>query len=254
MAFFENCKILSKLAVIGAFLGFSPVLSSAFAQAVGGDFPDSGKFARITVEAEGSAAARPDMALLQVSVSREAKTAKEAAEETARALQNVFTAVKAQKIDYKDIQSNGLTVDTIYPPGDAKPRREKTFRAGATLSLKIRDTKKLGQIIDSALANGANGMSDISWTNSNPKPFYTEARRQAVANALEKLQTYAQAAGVTAGRILRIEEVSGNAMPPRLYARAKSSMAMMSDMPIAEGEETYTVRVLLTAELLNGRP
>ncbi|KAA6404571.1 SIMPL domain-containing protein [Candidatus Tokpelaia sp.] len=251
MAFFKNCAILSKLAVIGAFLGVFPVLSSTSAQAAGDDFPDRGKFARITVEAEGNATARPDMALLQVSVSQEAKTAKEAAEETARALQNVFTAVKAQKIDDKDIQSNGLTVDTIYPPEDAKPKREKTFRAGATLSLKIRDTKKLGQVIDAALANGANGVSDISWTNSDPRPFYTEARRQAVANALEKLQTYAQAAGVTQGRILRIEEVSGNAMPPRLYARAKSSMA---DMPIAEGEETYTVRILLTAELLNSRP
>jgi len=253
MAFSRNYKILPALAAAGVVLGVFSAVMPASAQAGGEYFADKAKLARITVEAEGTATARPDMALLQVSVSREAKTAKAAAEEAAQALQNVFAALKRQNIDDKDMQSNGLTVDTIYPLENAKAKGETRFRAGASLSLKIRDTKKLGQIIDAALANGANGMSDISWANSDPRPFYTAARQQAMANALEKVKTYAQAAGVTAGQILRIEEVSGNSGPPRLYARAKS-MSAMADMPVAEGEESYTVRVVLTMQLINDRP
>lgn len=251
--FRQNSKILAKTAAAIAFIGLFAAVPPAFSQnfsSSAGNETSAEKLPRIAVEASGSISAKPDMALLQISVSHEAKTAKAAAEQTAAALQTLLTALKSQKIAEKDMQSNGLAVNAVYQEA-AKAKREKSFQAAASVTVKIRNTGALGQVIDTALANGANGISDISWTNSDLKPLYAAARRQAVENALDKIRSYAAAAGLSAGRILRIEELSDDSASPRFYSMAKAAPAMAAaDMPVAEGEETYSVRISLTAELI----
>lgn len=218
------------------------------AQSANGPAANTETLPRITVEGIGAAGAKPDMAVLQISVSHEAKTAKDAVAQVNQSLNPLLAALK-KSLPEKDIRSSGWTVGPVYSQdNERKNKQQKSFRAVSQLSVKIRETKQVGAIIDAALAAGATEISDLSWTNSETEPLYREARRQAVANALEKTASYARAANAETGRILRIEE-GGADSSPRFYARAAAPI--MADTAVAEGENSYTARVQITTELIN---
>lgn len=240
-------------AMLAASLALFPAASPAQARAgnIGQTDSISAQAGKITVEASGSATSKPDMASLQILVSQQAKTAQAAGEAVKKITLKLLPALKKQDIAEKDIQSNGLTVNSVYNYQDKKSKKEKLFEASTSLTVKVRNIAALGKVIDSALANGATGLGDAVWTNSDTNALYTEARQQAMRNAEAKIQTYAQAAGLKMGRILQIEELSDDRPSPRFYSMAKAAAPMASaDMPIAEGEETYSARISLTAELI----
>jgi len=156
----------------------------------------------ITVSASGTVYARPDMALLQVSVRREAPTAAEAAAQVKQDLPALLAELK-KLLPEKDMQTSGWQVGPIYNEDSKAPKK---FAAETQLSLKIRRTDQVGAVIDTALAKGANSMGSLSWAVSDPHKLYLEAEAKAVADAEEKINAYAEAAGRKAGHIIRISE------------------------------------------------
>lgn len=232
---------LALAAFLGAVAGSAPALSQTVQM-------QTDNMAKITVHADGAASVKPDMALLNLSVSHEAATAKAAMDETSRVMTQVMSAMKAAGIAEKDMQTVGLAVQPVYQSDDHPSRkpRQRGYQASNTLSIKVRDLGKLGKIVDDAMAGGANGINQMTLTNANLQPLYDEARKNAVANAMAKAKLFADAAGVTLGRIWRIEENSSAAMP--MMARASMVNA---DTPIAAGENSYNVNISLTMELLN---
>ena len=72
--------------------------------------------------------------------------------------------------------------------------------------MRIRDLSTVGTILDKTVSLGVNQGGDITFVNDDLKPGLAEARKRAVADALERARTLAEAAGVKLGRILAIEE------------------------------------------------
>lgn len=241
-------KNLLAVYMLAAFIGVLLCSAPAWSQNIQTQAND---MATITVEANGSARKKPDMALLNISVSNDARTAKQAMDQTSGTMSMVIKVIKEAGIDDKDMQTEGLTVQPLYEPDDAasKKPKEKRYQATNTLALKIRDLDKLGRIVDEAMANGANGINHVTLANADVQALYSEARKQAVANAMEKAKVLADAAGVTLGRVWRIEENSTNVAP---MARMAVMAAPMADTPpIAAGENSYNVNISLTMELLD---
>lgn len=233
---------------------FGPLALAAFLGAVANNAPalsqtvqmQTDNMAKITVHADGTASVKPDMALLKLSVSHEAATAKAAMDETNRVMTQVMNAMKAADIAEKDMQTVGLTVQPVYQSDGHPPKepRQRGYQASNTLNIKVRDLGKIGKIVDDAMTGGANGINQMTLTNANLQPLYDEARKNAVANAMAKAKLFADAAGVTLGRIWRIEENSS-------YARPMMARAAMANSQIAAGENSYNVDISLTMELLN---
>jgi uncharacterized protein YggE len=148
--------------------------------------------ARISVHANGTASARPDMAVLNLSVSNEAETAKKAMDQTGNAMAQVMKAMKAAGIRENDMQTVGLTVWPIYQSDEpsSEDSRKKGYKATNTLSVKVHDLDRLGQIVDDAVTNGANGIGQMTLTNADPQPLYDEARKNAVASAMAKAKLF----------------------------------------------------------------
>lgn len=208
---------------------------------------------KIVVSGEGEATVSPDMALLSLAVVRQAKTAREALDANNEAMASVIKAMKEAGIEARDIQTSGLSINPqyVYPDernGEKEPRITG-YEVTNTLSLRVRDLTKLGEVIDQSVTLGVNQGGGITFTNDDPSATLKEARKRAVTDAMEKARTLAEAAGVELGDVLQISEQSFTP-PPRPYAVKTMRMEAAADsVPIEAGENSYHVQVSVTFEL-----
>ncbi|AQS41661.1 MAG: Hypothetical protein BHV28_09660 [Candidatus Tokpelaia hoelldobleri] len=207
--------------------------------------------AHITVTATGTASAIPDMASLNLSVSRQATTAREALEQTNAAMAKVLEAARAAGIAADDMQTTGLNVQPYYVSGKYPngERQQQGYEANNAVSIKVRDLNKLGAVVDKAMASGANGLDQITLTNANLQPLYDAAQKNAVANALAKAKLLAESAGVSIGRVLRINDAS-----PMVKTMGRIAYASPSADAIASGRNDYISDISLTLELVAQKP
>ena len=210
---------------------------------------DDAQQSRILVTGQGSVDVAPDMAMLVLTVTREAETARAALDANSSAMKDVLDAMKAEGIKARDLQTAGFSIQPkyIYPPqkstGTREPPRIVGYTVRNSLNVRVRDIGSLGQILDKSVTLGVNEGGNISFSNDNPSAAITEARVLAIKDAMAKAKTLADAAGVKIGKLLEISEQSFNPRPMPM-ARAERSMAMSADaVPVASGENTYTVSV-----------
>jgi hypothetical protein len=203
----------------------------------------------LTVVGTGEAAARPDTADIQAGVVSEASTAHEALSSNTAAMQALYATLGAFHIAERDIQTVAFHVSPLYGREDRRgqPPRIVAYRVENRLRVTIRELARLGEILDALVTQGANTVHGIQFRLGDPKPVLDQARRAAVEEARHKATLYASAAGVTLGRVwsLREEQVP----LPSPMPHAERLLAAEAAVPIAPGESTFTVRVVVTYEL-----
>ena len=207
---------------------------------------------RIIVTGEGEAAVAPDLALLSLSVMREAKTAREALDANNAAMAAVIDALKLFGIADRDLQTAGIQITPRYnytnKPDGTQEAELVAYQVTNTLSVRIRDLVKTGEVIDKAVSLGVNQGGGIVFANDDPSAIITEARKKAVANAMAKAGTLSQAAGVTLGRVLEISDQVYSAQPMPMDAKIFEAAAR-SAVPVEAGENSYRVQVNMIFEL-----
>ena len=212
---------------------------------------DSPPSPRIIVTGEGEATAAPDLALLTLSVMREAKTARAALDANNDAMAAVISAMKSAGITERDLQTAGIQISPRYnytnKPDGSQEAELVAYQVTNTLSVRIRDIDKTGDILDKAVSLGVNQGGGIAFTNEDPSAAVTEARKKAVANAIAKAKTLAEAAGVSIGRVLEITDQ--NVAPAPIPINAKAFDAARAPVPVQAGENSYAVQVTITFEL-----
>ncbi|MFK0689898.1 SIMPL domain-containing protein [Mesorhizobium sp. IMUNJ 23033] len=212
---------------------------------------DSQPAARIIVSGEGQATAAPDLALLTLSVMREAKTARAALDANNDAMAAVIAAMKSAGIKDRDLQTAGIQINPRYnytnKPDGSQEAELVAYQVTNTLSVRIRDIDKTGDILDKAVSLGVNQGGGIAFSNEDPSAAVTEARKKAVANAMAKAKTLAEAAGVGIGRVLEITDQ--NIAPPPMPINAKAFDAAGAAVPVQAGENSYAVQVTVIFEL-----
>ncbi len=211
---------------------------------------------RILVTGEGSVDVAPDMAVLVLSVMREAPTARAALTANSAAMGKVLDAMAGLGIAKRDLQTANFDIQPRYSypqPGkdaDNAPRLVG-YTVRNSLTVRVRDITRVGEVLDTSVTLGVNEGGSILFTNDDPSAAITQARVKAVAEALAKARTLAEAAGVKIGKVLEISEQDYN---PRPMAMAKMEMAAMDSRvggapPIAAGENSYKVTVSVALAL-----
>lgn len=210
---------------------------------------------RIVVAGEGSMAIAPDMAVLNMTVTREAATAREALSANSKAMKKVLAAMMAEGIAKRDLQTANFSIHPKYsrPPrqgnGASEAARIIAYTVRNGLTVRVRELDKVGEVLDQAVTLGVNEGGNILFTNSDASDAIKRARVKAVQQARQKAATLAAAADVKVGRVLEITEQSHNPRPMPM-ARAEMSLAASADaVPIAGGENTYQVSVNVTFEI-----
>jgi uncharacterized protein len=207
---------------------------------------------RITVTGEGSVDIAPDMAVLLLSVSREAPTAREALTANSAAMSKVLEAMTGLGIDKRDLQTASFDIQPRYTypnrqsGGPAEPPTLVGYTVRNALSVRVRDISKVGEVLDTSVTLGVNEGGSIQFTNDDPSAAITKARGAAVKAAMAKARTLADAAGVELGDILEISEQNFSSRPAPMMAKGLMAMDSAESVPVAAGENSYSVTVNLS--------
>lgn len=197
----------------------------------------------IVVTGQGEVSAAPDMADIRAGVVTQDATADAALDADSAAMTKVMAALKRAGIVAADIQTSNFSVAPQYAPDrdTTGPRRITGYQVSNQVHVRVRDLTKLGTTLDALVRSGANHLGGIMFSIADPKPLAAQARREAVADAAAKAKTLADAAGVSLGPVLEIQESGGGAPRPIAFAAVRAE-----SVPVAPGQTTVSVNVTLT--------
>lgn len=209
----------------------------------------------LTVSAEGRTARSPDLAVFSAGVTTQGKTASEAMSANAAAMTKVFAQLKKAGIADKDVQTSTINLNPIYgqPVVDERGQivREALiigYQAMNLVSVKHRDLKGFGKVLDALVASGANQISGPGFEIENAAAAQDEARVNAMKAARARADLYASAAGLRVVRVVSISEGGYNQPIPVMFAKAAMADAAPPP-PIAPGQVETSISVSVQYEL-----
>ncbi len=204
----------------------------------------------LNISAQAEARRVPDVATLSAGVVTQAVDGNTAMRENAVQMDKVMAAIKAAGIAERDIQTSGINLSPQYRYAENEAPKITGYQASNTVSLKVRDITKLGKVLDSLAAQGANQINGPSFEIDQPEPVYDEARLAALKKAQARAETYAKSLGLRVRRIVSISEGGqGGFRPMPVMAMASRSAKMEMDTAVSPGETTVSVNLDVVFEL-----
>ncbi|WP_115513382.1 SIMPL domain-containing protein [Xanthomonas arboricola] len=211
--------------------------------------PNDGTLLNVSAEAEAKRV--PDIATLSAGVVTQAADSNAAMRQNAEQMSKVMAAVKAAGIADKDVQTSGINLSPQYTYKENEAPKIIGYQASNTVSLKVRDISKLGKVLDTLVAQGANDINGPSFSVDQPEAAYDEARVAALKKAQARAETYAKSLGLKVRRIVSISEgrSGGGVVRPMMMAASMRSAKAEMDTQVAPGESTLSITLEATFEL-----
>ena len=203
----------------------------------------------ITVSAQGTIKVTPDAVRLNATVSAVAATSKDALAAANKTATAVRAALKAAKIDTKDISTQTVTVYPEYKYANDGTSTQIGFRGSQSFTIVVRAADTAGSIVDSLIAAGGDNLQINGAT-----PFVLDssksldaARAAAVKSAKSKAISYATLIGAKLGAVNYLVENSAptNYTPVMAVAKAESD-ATVIDL----GQQDVTISITVQWALL----
>jgi uncharacterized protein len=225
----------------------------------------------ISVSGDGEAYAVPDIATFSFSVTETGKTVKEAQEKSDAKINKALVTIRETGIEDKDIKTIGYNVypkyeyqnavcpmnvkSEIYSSVSYCPPGKQTlvgYEVTQSISVKIRDTEKAGDLVTKIGAAGVSNISNIEFSVDNRDGFIAKAREQAIAKAKDKAKELAKQLGVKLGKIMYYSE-NGNYPVYEAMGKGGTDMSVSSVAPRAaelpSGETKITSNITITYEI-----
>lgn len=189
----------------------------------------------ITVSGHGEMVAVPDIATFSFSVVSTKMAVADAQADATTKANAATTYLKGAGVAEKDIQTTDYSINPQYDyqnsvcpaaaPGSAAvycaPGRQvlRGYEVRQTTTVKVRDTKKAGELLAGVGTKGATEVSGLNFTFDDPTGVQEQARDKAIDDAKEKAEALADALGVSLVRVVSFSENGGGYPSPMMYAR-----------------------------------
>ncbi|HUU76127.1 MAG TPA: SIMPL domain-containing protein [Methanoregulaceae archaeon] len=240
--------VYKKLALLVTVLLF---LSATAVPMVSADTESDSDEKVIMTSASGEVMATPDRAQLTFSVQTENADVKIAQQENARIMDGLVRAIQGAGIAKEDIKTVRYSIYPYYEDASPFGQKIKYYQVTSSVQITMRDVGRTGEIIDIAVANGANQVDSINFLLS--EELEQSLRAEVLTKAVDRTKTDADAVAAAIGmRIIGVKEVSvGQSYSPVLYqsARYESDAAMKGagvPTPIEPGELKVSAQVSVT--------
>jgi uncharacterized protein len=205
----------------------------------------------ISINGEATISAKPDVAYVSIGVQSAGKVAREVLAANSKATSDVLAALKDSGINAKDLQTSGFAVQPeVQRPQDSSLSSSDEgpsitgYTVSNTVNVTLHDLPKLGDILDKAVAAGANSIDGIQFDVSNQSMLLDDARKTALADARRKAEIYAGVSGLKLGKLSELSENTG----PGGGGVYRAKMATTA-VPIESGASTLSVTVSARFEL-----
>ena len=204
----------------------------------------------LSANGEAQVMATPDIAVVTIGVTAQAKTAAAALAANSADVAKVLATLKDANVADKDI---GTTNFSVYPLYDQRPERNDAenpppivgYSVSNDVRVTIRDLGTSGAILDSVVTAGANRVSGIAFDVSDRQTPGDQAIKAAIADAKRQGALMAEAAGVKLVRILSVS-ASANGGPQPVFARMEMKAAAV---PVMAGQQSIGANASIVWEV-----
>ncbi|MFA6252326.1 MAG: SIMPL domain-containing protein [Candidatus Paceibacterota bacterium] len=163
----------------------------------------------ITVTGSGEVYATPDVGVINISVKTENKEVKNATDDNNLKINDIIAFLKDKKIDEKDIKTTNFNIYPVYSYENRTGKRILNgYEANQSLTVKIRDTSKVGEIISGATEKGANNIGELTFITDDNETVKEQAKKLAIENAKVKAKELESLLGVKMMKIVNYSEES----------------------------------------------
>ena len=233
---------LAALIALAAFLALSGCGPTKVVTA-----PSAEPLNTVTADGTGKVTAVPDLAVMTFGATAQSENAKTALNQASKTATSITSALKKSGIAEEDIQTQNVSV---YPQYETKGDRPDItgYQANVSVTAKIRDIGKLGDIIGAASDAGADNIGGPTFTLDDESPVRDDAIAKAVENARSRAEAMAKAAGKSVGDVLSMSSSAVN-VPVPLYGAEVARDAAKAGVPIEPGTLDITADVTVVFEL-----
>ena len=230
-------------------LGAAALPSAAMAQSSQPQMPPI-VGTRLDVTATGEATRVPDVAIITAGVATRSSTAGGAIQENSARMDRVLAALKRAGVADRDVQTSSINLNPEYRYQENKAPELVGYSASNQVSIRFRDIRNSGKILDALVAEGANQINGPNLTIDKPETALDEARTNAIASGRARAELYARALGKRVTRIVSVSEGGGNyPVPPPMPVMVERMAAQAADTKIVAGEQKLQVSVTMVFEL-----
>jgi uncharacterized protein YggE len=227
--------------------------------ALGGN--SSSKNPPITVQGSGMISAQPDQSSVSFSVTKTAKTLKEAQNQANTFTNKMVADLQKIGVEKKDIQTSNYNSYPNYNQPSSGPnvyisqpvsQTIQDYTVNENVTITLHDTDTANKVIDTVTTDGAENVSgpDLTFSDAKQQDLENQARTKAIENAKQKAQTMAAAAGIHLGKLTKIEDGTQNQYPivRPLMMSATGDAMKSAPTQINPGQNQVSASVTLTYE------
>ncbi|HEY4977404.1 MAG TPA: SIMPL domain-containing protein [Gaiellaceae bacterium] len=198
----------------------------------------------ISVSADATIKAKPDLAKFSFGVSTDGTSSSQALNANSLLMRKVIAAIKKEGVASRDIQTEQVNV---YPKTDSNGNTTG-YSASNTVSVSLHEVLKAGRLITSVTDAGANLESGPTFSLERTDLTYEKALNEALDKAHAKAASMADHVGLKLGKPTTIKEGVENV--ERLYSAdtMTASKATSLAVPVKRGrvEVSASVSVVYT--------
>ena len=203
---------------------------------------------RLDVSATGEVSRVPDIANISAGVVTRAASATAAISQNAARMERVRAALKRAGIEDRDIQTSSINLNPEYRYQDNHAPVLTGYTASNQVSIRFRDIRNSGKILDALVAEGANQINGPSLSIDKPETALDEARTKALAVGRARAELYARSLGLRVAKLVSVSE-SGGYSGPQPMVMSRMAVAEAASTKIDPGEQQLQVTLAMTFEL-----
>lgn len=200
---------------------------------------------QLTVSGTGLVRVTPDTASINLGVSTQDTDVAQAVAASNLAAESIIEAVKALGVAPEDVRTTYFNVSPqpMYDQ-NGQPTGQTTYWVNNTLVVTLRQVDQLGVVLQAAVDAGANSINGITFDLTDKTQAEEKARQAAIADAQQRAERLASAAGASLGEIISIFTGSYSYGAINYVEAAPSGNVGTGTVPIAPG--TFDVRIDVT--------
>jgi len=207
---------------------------------------ESGTSPTVQVTATGSVAHEPDQVRLLLSVETFSERAEDASRENATRMRAIHEGLSGLGLGKQQIQTVSYSLDPRFEHGRRTSPEPVGYTARNRIQVTLDSLAMVGRLIDTAIASGANRVTELRFELKNPEQAHVGALRAAMNRARTQALALSEAAGKKLGPPLNIVTTSGGPAPRMAMVK---SMRSFDETPIEGGAIQTSATVTVTYQL-----